>query len=68
MIHLIARWFPEGLQMFHTQAWNSPEVHASAAADILAGTHTFQFPHMQNYLTCSDSRVQHILSAPVEVR
>lgn len=37
MVHLIANWLPEGLALFDTEAWSTPEVHPSAAADVLAG-------------------------------
>ncbi|CAL5222944.1 g5381 [Coccomyxa viridis] len=38
LVHIIARWSAVGLALFHTDAWDTPEVHPSAAADILAGT------------------------------
>ncbi len=36
-VHLIAKWSPLGLDLFHKEAWGTPETHLSAAADILAG-------------------------------
>lgn len=37
LVHMVARWKPEGLAMFDTEAWGTPEVHSSAAPDVLAG-------------------------------
>ena len=53
---MIARWSAVGLALFHTDAWGTPEVHPSAAADILAGAHMpdpepekLCFPHHWNF-------------------
>ena len=40
-VQLIAEWCHLGLVMFREDAWGTPKVHPSAAADILAGV---QFP------------------------
>ena len=36
-VHLVANWHSAGLALFDTEAWGDPEVHASAAAEVLAG-------------------------------
>ena len=37
VVHMLADWHPAGLGLFDTEAWGNPEVHASAATDVLAG-------------------------------
>ena len=37
VVHMLASWRPAGLALFDTEAWGDPEVHASAAAEVLAG-------------------------------
>ena len=37
-VHLVANWHPAGLALFDTEAWGDPEVHASAAMEVLSGT------------------------------
>ena len=40
IVHMVAQWSPLGVELFHEDAWGTPEVHPSAAADILAGAHS----------------------------
>ena len=37
VVFILAKWHPAGLALFDTEAWGDPEVHASAAAEVLAG-------------------------------
>ena len=39
VVYLLANWRPAGLALFDTKAWGAPEVHASAATEVLAGAH-----------------------------
>ena len=39
IVHMVATWTHLGLELFDLDAWGAPEVHPSAAADILAGAH-----------------------------
>ena len=34
IVHMIAQWSPMGLELIHTDAWDTPEVHPSAAASL----------------------------------
>ena len=37
VVHMLANWHSAGLALFDTEAWGDPEVHASAATEVLAG-------------------------------
>lgn len=37
VVSMVARWKPEGLALFDTDAWRHPEVHPSAAPEVMAG-------------------------------
>ncbi len=51
IVHMMAQWSPLGLELFHTDAWGTPEIHPSAAAEILAGAYSLHISANTTSLT-----------------
>ena len=53
VVFIQANWHSAGLALFDTEAWGDPEVHTSAAAEVLAGAQVLcnsVVPAQRNFL------------------